>query len=79
MIFYTAVGNRVEEDSGRFVVRVGEQEKVLSEMETMLWAALTWSVCEEANVHSQMSGFYVLPLEKKRRWNGRMKRTFVFA
>ena len=54
MIFYTAVGNRVEEDSGRFVVRVGEQEKVLSEMETMIWAALTWSVCEEANVHSQM-------------------------
>ena len=44
MIFYTAVGNRVEEDSGRFVVRVGEQEKVLSEMETMIWAALTWSV-----------------------------------
>ncbi len=37
MIFYTAVGNRVEEDSGRFVVRVGEQEKVLSEMETMIW------------------------------------------
>lgn len=24
MIFYTAVGNRVEEDSGRFVVRVGD-------------------------------------------------------
>ena len=36
-------GNRVE-DSGRFVVQVGEQEKVLSEMETMIWAALTWSV-----------------------------------
>lgn len=27
MIFYTAVGNRVEEDSGRFVVRVGEQKR----------------------------------------------------
>ena len=47
------------------MVRVGEQEKVLSEMETMIWAALTWSVCEEANVHSQMYRLYVLPLERK--------------
>lgn len=66
MIFYTAVGNRVEEDSGRFVVRVGEQEKVLSEMETMLWAALTWSVCEEANVHSQMYRLLCIALGKEK-------------
>ena len=66
MIFYTAVGNRVEEDSGRFVVRVGEQEKVLSEMETMLWAALTWSVCEETNVHSQMYRLLCIALGKEK-------------
>ena len=66
MIFYTAVGNRVEEDSGRFVVRVGEQEKVLSEMETMIWAALTWSVCEEANVHSQMYRLLCIALGKEK-------------
>ena len=79
MIFYTAVGNRVEEDSGRFVVRVGEQEKVLSEMETMIWAPLPGRYAKRQMYTPRCTGFYVLPLEKKRRWNGRMKRIFVFA
>ena len=79
MIFYTAVGNRVEEDSGRFVVRVGEQEKVLSEMETMIWAALTWSVCEEANVHSQMYRLLCIALGKEKAMEWADEEDFLFC
>ena len=36
------------------MVKIGGQEKVLTEIEAMLWAALTWSVCEENRIYSQM-------------------------
>ena len=36
------------------MVKIGGQEKVLTEIETMLWAALTWSVCAENRIYSQM-------------------------
>ncbi|MFR7389175.1 MAG: hypothetical protein ACLUTU_09735 [Blautia faecis] len=35
-------------------------------METMLWAALTWSVCEETNVHSQMYRLLCIALGKEK-------------
>ena len=36
------------------MVKIGGQEKVLTEIEAMLWAALTWSVCAENRIYSQM-------------------------
>ena len=54
MRWYTAIGMKKDDADGRFCVWVDGEEKVLTEMETILWAALTWSFCEEDKVHSQM-------------------------
>ena len=54
MKWYTAIGCKMEDDEGRLLVKIGGQEKVLTEIETMLWAALTWSVCAENRIYSQM-------------------------
>ena len=54
MKWYTAIGCKMEDDEGRLLVKVGGQEKVLTEMEAMLWAALTWSLCAENKIYSQM-------------------------
>ena len=75
MRWYTAIGMKKDDADGRFCVWVDREEKVLTEMETILWAALTWSFCEEDKVHSQM----YLALEKNRHRNGRTKRIFSFA
>ena len=47
MKWYTAIGCKMEDDEGRLLVKIDGQEKVLTEMEGMLWAALTWSLCAE--------------------------------
>ena len=47
MKWYTAIGIKTEDDEGRLLVKIGGQEKVL-------WAALTWSVCAENRIYSQM-------------------------
>ena len=47
MKWYTAIGCKMEDDEGRLLVKIDGQEKVLTEMEAMLWAALTWSLCAE--------------------------------
>ena len=52
MKWYTAIGIKTEDDEGRLLVKIGGQEKVLTEIEAMLWAALTWSVCEENRIYS---------------------------
>lgn len=54
MKWYTAIGCKTEDEQGRLLVKIGSQTKVLTEMETMLWAALTWSVCAENKIYSQM-------------------------
>ena len=54
MKWYTAIGIKTEDDEGRLLVKIGGQEKVLTEIEAMLWAALTWSVCAENRIYSQM-------------------------
>ena len=54
MKWYTAIGIKTEDDEGRLLVKTGGQEKVLTEIEAMLWAALNWSDCEENRIHSQM-------------------------
>ena len=47
MRWYTAIGMKKDDADGMFCVWVDGEEKVLTEMETILWAALTWSFCEE--------------------------------
>lgn len=79
MRWYTAIGMKKDDADGRFCVWVDGEEKVLTEMETILWAALTWSFCEEDKVHSQMIVFLYLALEKNRHRNGRTKKIFSFA
>lgn len=54
MKWYTAIGCKMEDDEGRLLVKIDGQEKVLTEMEGMLWAALTWSLCAENRIYSQM-------------------------
>lgn len=54
MKWYTAIGIKMEDEEGRFLVKIEDQKKVLTEMETMLWAALTWSLCAENKIYSRM-------------------------
>ena len=54
MKWYTAIGCKGEDGEGRLLVKTDNQEKVLTEMETMLWAALTWTICAENRIYSQM-------------------------
>ena len=54
MKWYTAIGCKMEDDEGRLLVKIDGQEKVLTEMEGMLWAALTWILCAENRIYSQM-------------------------
>ena len=56
MKWYTAIGCKMEDDEGRLLVKIDGQEKVLTEMEGMLWAALTWSLCAENRIYSQKHG-----------------------
>jgi len=65
MRWYTAIGMKKDDADGRFCVWVDGEEKVLTEMETILWAALTWSFCEEDKVHSQMHRLLVFSLGEK--------------
>ena len=65
MRWYTAIGIKKDDADGRFCVWVDGEEKVLTEMETILWAALTWSFCEEDKVHSQMHRLLVFSLGEK--------------
>ena len=60
MKWYTAIGCKMEDDEGRLLVKIGGQEKVLTEMEAMLWAALTWSLCAENKIYSRCTVSYVL-------------------
>ena len=72
MRWYTAIGMKKDDADGRFCVWVDGEEKVLTEMETILWAALTWSFCEEDKVHSQMHRLLVFSLGEKQaqEWAG---------
>ena len=79
MKWYTAIGCKMEDDEGRLLVKIGGQEKVLTEMEAMLWAALTWSLCAENKFIPRCTVSYVLHLGKHMQLSGRMKRIFCFA
>ena len=63
----------------RFCVWVDGEEKVLTEMETILWAALTWSFCEEDKVHSQMHRLLVFSLGEKQAQEWADKEDFQFC
>ena len=79
MKWYTAIGCKMEDDEGRLLVKVGGQEKVLTEMEAMLWAALTWSSVRKIKFIPRCTVSYVLHLGKHMQLSGRMKRIFCFA
>ena len=79
MKWYTAIGIKTEDDEGRLLVKIGGQEKVLTEIEAMLWAALTWSVCAENRIYSQMYRVLCITFgeEKATDWAG--EEDFLFC
>ena len=79
MRWYTAIGIKKDDADGRFCVWVDGEEKVLTEMETILWAALTWSFCEEDKVHSQMHRLLVFSLGEKQAQEWADKEDFQFC
>lgn len=79
MRWYTAIGMKKDDADGRFCVWVDGEEKVLTEMETILWAALTWSFCEEDKVHSQMHRLLVFSLGEKQAQEWADKEDFQFC
>ena len=79
MRWYTAIGMKKDDADGRFCVWVDGEEKILTEMETILWAALTWSFCEEDKVHSQMHRLLVFSLGEKQAQEWADKEDFQFC
>ena len=79
MRWYTAIGIKKDDADGRFCVWVDGEEKVLTEMETILWAALTWSFCGEDKVHSQMHRLLVFSLGEKQAQEWADKEDFQFC
>ena len=66
MKWYTAIGCKGEDGEGRLLEKTDNQEKVLTEMETMLWAALTWTICAENRIYSQMYRVLCITFGKER-------------
>lgn len=56
MKWYTAVGVKKRNADGRFYVRVGMEEKVLTGMEIPIWCALLWAFCEESEIPGRLRG-----------------------
>lgn len=54
MKWYTAIGVKKSTHDGRFCVRVMEEEKILTGMETEIWSALLWAFCEEHEIRSRV-------------------------
>ena len=77
MKWYTAIGCKGEDGEGRLLVKTDNQEKVLTEMETMLWAAFTWTICAESTL--RCTGYFVLHLGKNVQQSGRMKKISCFV
>ena len=73
MKWYTAIGCKMEDDEGRLLVKIGGQEKVLTEMEAMLWAALTWSLCAENKFIPDVPCLMYYIWGSACNWSGRMK------
>ena len=79
MKWYTAIGCKMEDDEGRLLVKIGGQEKVLTEMEAMLWAALPGASVRKIESIPRCTGSYALHLGKRMQPSGRTKRIFCFA
>lgn len=54
MKWYTAIGVKKSTRDGRFCVRIMEEEKILTGMETEIWSTLLWAFCEEHEIQSRV-------------------------
>ena len=54
MKWYTAIGVKKNTYDGRFCVRIMEEEKILTGMETEIWSALLWAFCEEQEIRNRV-------------------------
>ena len=79
MKWYTAIGCKGEDGEGRLLVKTDNQEKVLTEMETMLWAALTWTICAENRIYSQMYRVLCITFGKERATEWADEEGFLFC
>ena len=79
MKWYTAIGCKGEDGEGRLLVKTDNQEKVLTEMETMLWAALTWTICAENRIYSQMYRVLCITFGKERATEWADEEDFLFC
>lgn len=52
--WYTAVGAKAVYGDGKFYVRVGREEKVLSGMEMYLWTSLLWAFTPKEGIRARM-------------------------
>lgn len=79
MKWYTAIGCKMEDDEGRLLVKVGGQEKVLTEMELCCGRPLPGASVRKIKFIPRCTVSYVLHLGKHMQLSGRMKRIFCFA
>lgn len=79
MKWYTAIGCKGEDGEGQLLVKTDNQEKVLTEMETMLWAALTWTICAENRIYSQMYRVLCITFGKERATEWADEEDFLFC
>ena len=79
MKWYTAIGCKGEDGEGQLLVKTDNQEKVLTEMETMLWAALTWTIYAENRIYSQMYRVLCITFGKERATEWADEEDFLFC
>ena len=79
MKWYTAIGCKGEDGEGRLLVKTDNQEKVLTEMETMLWQPLPGQYVQKTESTLRCTGYSVLHLGKNVQQSGRMKKISCFV
>ena len=60
MKWYTAIGVKCSGADGRFYVKTGQEEKILSGMEIQIWTSLLWAICEESEIYERVQGLMKL-------------------
>ena len=66
MKLYTAIGIRNNGDGKSFSVRLGEEEKILEDMEIYIWSSILWTFCEEEKVYGRMEKMVGMALGEER-------------
>lgn len=64
-IWYTAIGIKTGHRDGKFYVRIGQEEKILTKMEIYLWSSMLWFFSLEENIYDRMINLIRLTIPER--------------